>query len=76
MKINKFLNAHVTASDRQITAPTRTPTAPLVEDESVAVEQHEPIESVMFPANDRFKHMLKLIARDNKELYNRITGME
>lgn len=80
MKINKVMNAHVTAGEQRVTAltlPVARTRTPLAEEETtVTVEQHEPIESVVFPASDRFKHMLKLIARDNKELYNRIIGME
>lgn len=34
------------------------------------------VESVIFPASDRFKHMMSLIARDNPMLYNRIVGLE
>jgi hypothetical protein len=67
MKISKFLD--IDAVREPITQPK---VVPVVEDAPAP----DPVESVIFPASDRFKHMLSLIARDNKELYNRIVGLE
>lgn len=41
-----------------------------------AMVSPETVDSVIFPASERFQHMLSLIARDNPELYNRIVGLE
>ena len=62
-------------------APTRFPlkeSVIAVKHLTEAVEAPEPdaVEPVLFQASDSFKHMLSLIARDNKELYNRIVGLE
>ena len=73
MKINKFINADA------LQEPIVIPTKPAVVVEAVAEEDApapEHVDSVIFPASDRFKHMMSLIARDNKELYNRIVGLE
>lgn len=69
MKISKFVNVETSVAK----AAKR-----LVEVEAVKVsDEAEPQQhQVIFPASDRFKHMLSLISRDNKELYNRIVGLD
>lgn len=74
MKINKVMNNY--AGVAGVPASTAMPSARLMKEEASLPEASDTVDPVIFPASDRFKHMLKLIARDNKELYNRIIGME
>lgn len=73
MKVNKIMDKHAAV------APVPTVTKPaikLVKEDTAPQSQPTAVDELIFPASDRFKHMLSLIARDNKELYNRIVGME
>lgn len=72
MKVNKIMDRHASS------APVIPAKRLVVEDEAVQPEASATsnVDAVIFPASDRFKHMLSLISRDNKELYNRIIGME
>lgn len=77
MKVNKIMDKHAASALVVKPAPQILTTRTAVKEEVAtqpALEQHA--DAVIFPASDRFKHMLSLIARDNKELYNRIVGME
>jgi hypothetical protein len=71
MKINKFID--LTQLDQVVQAPAAEPIVEAAEPEVLAPEH---VDSVIFPASDRFKHMMSLIHRDDKELYNRIIGLE
>lgn len=72
MKINKIMDKHA----NNAVTPVVKPLPKRVVVEAVAEREPDQVDPVIFPASDRFKHMLSLIARDNKELYNRIIGLE
>lgn len=78
MKINPIIAQHAKRADKL---------APVVQEEK-SVERLDELaqhvaddlaaipDTVLFPASDKFKHMLTLIARDNPMLYNRIVSLE
>lgn len=68
MKVNTIVKTAATKRPKLVEAEAAV--------ESALATQPAQVESVIFPASDRFKNMLSLIARDNKELYNRIVGLE
>lgn len=70
MKVNTIMDKHAAAG-----APVKSAKL-IIKEEDATMAEPDTVDPVIFPASDRFKHMLKLIARDNKELYNRIVGME
>lgn len=76
MKVNTIMDKHAAVAPMPAASVAQPAPARIAETVEPPAVEAPSVDPVMFPASDRFKHMMSLIARDNKELYNRIVGLD